>query len=223
MNLDTFKKVIASHLIDYPFSIIGIDDRIAYLLCMASSETYTESSEAKKTLQWEANDKFTEVAVSLITKYDIVLQAINEDTLLKIVTPENCDCMRELNNITLDPKDLLSAYIDKDSQFPLLPPKETICGFDQELNICSENILLVPVIKSSNYDTDQEFTDNIRKILRQGTKPDRELSSNWRENLLTDAINYIARKYKEAEQECMPQHHLDNWYRILEKALKMQS
>ena len=150
MSFDDFCKIIIPILMRYPQSPIFVfsEDEAMNLYAFAGARTYSEQRDAKDRLNWKQHDVIIQAARSLRQNYERLNAGASLGKSIKIHVKDKC-CLALFNGKTAQAVELLDAYTNQNSEFPVFPPPEAPCLLDDGVwKTC--NVLIHPEWNHAN-------------------------------------------------------------------------
>lgn len=127
MSLDDFARIIPPILMRYPQFPAGFTDEGAALLhAYAGAKTHAEQMNARDHLAWMYHEVILSAARTLRSNHEKLTAAASVGRSVVIQVPEHC-CLAMFDGKIAQARELLDAYLEPDSELPVLPPPETPC------------------------------------------------------------------------------------------------
>lgn len=182
MSKDEFAQFIIPLLLRYPHTSAGYDFGDADLLYKYSGTDPIEKRDAYELLRWKHHDLILQTACMLRRNFEILMGAGVLGRDVTISTQENC-CLSIFNGRTVNTLELISAYGNPDGDFPLFPPIETPCVYqDGAYRLCQ---VLISAVNNRQIHGDPNFAayldDHFGKARAIGNLP---WIDNWRDVLV---------------------------------------
>lgn len=183
MSKDEFAQFIIPLLLRYPHTSVGYDIGDAGLLYKYSGTDAIEKRDAYELLRWKHHDLILQTACMLRRNFEILMGAGVLGRNVSISTQENC-CLSIFNDRTVNTLELISAYDNPDGDYPLFPPIETPCVYqDGAYKLC--NVWISTVNNNRRSHGDHNFAayldDHFGKAHARGNLP---WIDNWRDVLV---------------------------------------
>ncbi|HQS59687.1 MAG TPA: hypothetical protein PKZ37_15010 [Gallionellaceae bacterium] len=182
MSFEEFIKFIVPLLLRYPHTSVGYNTSDAELLYKFSGKDPSAKNDAYELLRWKHNDLILQTACMLRNNFELLMGAGVLGMDVTISTQENC-CLSIFNGRTVNTLELISAYDNPDGEFPLFPPIETPCVYqDGAHRLCH---VLITAVNNRQIHGDPDFAayldDHFGKARAIGNLP---WIDNWRDVLV---------------------------------------
>lgn len=179
MSFDEFSRIIIPILMRYPQSPIFnfSEDEAKNLFYFAGANTYAGQRDARDGLAWKQHDVIIQAARSLRQNYERLNAGASLGKSIKIHVRDKC-CLSLFNGKTTQAAELLDAYTNQNSEFPVFPPPEAPCLLDDGAwKAC--NVFMTPEYGHA----------------------DTTIPCNWRDTLIGRSRNRLIDQLAEAEAE----------------------